>query len=69
MATKVEMNISAKPAPGAPLAHEIDLLSKCYRFILQCGEEKRAAGGPHPDGSDDTKESANIGIASKQCTN
>jgi len=51
MATRDDIGISAEATPGATPAGELDLLAEIYIFILQCGEEKRAAGAYGGDGA------------------
>jgi hypothetical protein len=50
--TKANTNIGAKPASRITPEHELDLLAEIYRFILQCGEEKSAAGVTSADGDE-----------------
>ena len=57
MATRGNTGISAESTPGATSAGELDLLAAVYRFILQCGEERRAAGAY--GGDDARKEESN----------
>jgi len=56
MATPNDTGISAEATPGATLAGELDLLAEIYKFILQCGEERRAAGAY---GGDDARKEIN----------
>ena len=44
MATRDDTGISAEATAGATPTDELDLLAEIYKFILQCGEERRAAG-------------------------
>jgi len=44
MATTDNTGISVGAIAGATPADEFDLLAEIYKFILQCGEERRAAG-------------------------
>jgi len=57
MATRDDTGISAEATPDATPAGELDLLAAVYKFILQCGEERRAAGAY--GGEDDQKEESN----------
>jgi hypothetical protein len=57
MVTTDNTGISAEAIPGATPAHELDLLAAVYKFILQCGEESRAAGAY--GGADARKEESN----------
>ena len=50
--TKANTNIGAMAALRITPAHELDLLVEIYRFILQCGEEIRAAGEISTDGDE-----------------
>ena len=43
MATTDNTGISVGAIAGATPADEFDLLAEIYKFILQCGEERRAA--------------------------
>ena len=57
MATTDDAGISAEVTPGATLTDELDLLAAVYKFILQCGEERRGAGAY--GGDDARKEESN----------
>jgi len=57
MATTDDTGISAEATPGVATAGELDLLAAVYKFILQCGEERRGAGAY--GGDDARKEESN----------
>ena len=64
MATSDDTGISAESTPGATPAGELDLLAEIYMFILQRGEERRAAGAYGGDGArkEDSNASGEISI-------
>jgi hypothetical protein len=55
--------------PDATPAHELDLLAEIYKFILQCGEERRAAGVTSTNGDDAKSEKEEGGGHVKQLAN
>ena len=57
MATPDDTGINAEATPGATPADEFDLLAEIYKFILQCGEERRAVSTY--SGDDARKEESN----------